>query len=449
MSAAGQRTRYAIVGLGHRAETYVDAITLRHSDVAELVALVDTNTTRAQYYADKLAERGAGADIFHPDLLPSLITQLGVQRVIITTPDFLHAHYIETAQRAGADVIVEKPLTIDAASAQRIADVVAETGRNVVVTFNYRYSPRNTALKELIASGAIGTVTAVHFEWLLDTSHGADYFRRWHREKAHSGGLLVHKSSHFDLVNWWLDDSPRSIFAQGGLRFYGPENAEKRGLVNRPSRGTHEGATDGFQLDLRDDPRLKALYLDAEADDGYVRDRDVFTDGITIEDTLAVLVGYDSGAVMTYSLTAYSPWEGYRVSVTGTEGRAELEVVERAAVLYCGTGIVDPSLNLDDSGANESRGPGHRLVLQRLWSEAEEIPITSGEGEHGGGDDLLLSDIFVGSTDDPLGRPASWVDGVRSIAVGIAGNESLGTGLPVLVSDLGLGVDVSRKRDDQ
>ena len=49
----------------------------------------------------------------------------------------------------------------------------------------------------------------MHFEWALDTVHGADYFRRWHREKKNSGGLLVHKSSHhFDLVNWWLGDVP-------------------------------------------------------------------------------------------------------------------------------------------------------------------------------------------------------------------------------------------------
>ena len=67
---------------------------------------------------------------------------------------------------------------------------------------------------------------------MLDTSHGADYFRRWHREKDKSGGLLVHKSTHhFDLVNWWLASSPKTVFAMGGLRFYGRENAEGRGVT--------------------------------------------------------------------------------------------------------------------------------------------------------------------------------------------------------------------------
>ena len=50
--------------------------------------------------------------------------------------------------------------------------------------------------------GLVGRPLLVDFSWVLDTSHGADYFRRWHREKQNSGGLLVHKSTHhFDLVN--------------------------------------------------------------------------------------------------------------------------------------------------------------------------------------------------------------------------------------------------------
>ena len=102
-------------------------------------------------------------------------------------------------------MVVEKPLTIDPESTRQIAEAVERTGRQVVVTHNYRYSPRNSALKELIKNGSIGTPLSVTFEWVLDTAHGADYFRRWHRDKTNSGGLLIHKASHhFDLVNWLL-----------------------------------------------------------------------------------------------------------------------------------------------------------------------------------------------------------------------------------------------------
>ena len=63
------------------------------------------------------------------------------------------------------------------------------------MTFNYRYTPARTQLKDILMSGAIGEITAVDFRWYLDRVHGADYFRRWHRYKEKSGGLLVHKST--------------------------------------------------------------------------------------------------------------------------------------------------------------------------------------------------------------------------------------------------------------
>jgi predicted dehydrogenase len=316
------------------------------------------------------------------------------------------------------------------------------------VTFNYRYAPRNSALRQVIADGTIGDVTSVHFEWALDTVHGADYFRRWHRDKAASGGLLVHKSSHhFDLVNWWLQDTPSAVHAFGGLRFYGATNAAARGLGHRPPRSTGAPGTaaDPFALDLAGDDRLRRLYLDAEHEDGYIRDQDVFGEGITIEDNIALVVAYRSGAVLSYSLNAHAPWEGYRVAVNGTKGRAELEVVERGYVLPAGAAgvvsrpVVDPSATPGSPEAANPRPAGARLLVQRHWEMAREVEIVEDAGAHGGGDAQLLEDLFrPGASADPLGRRAGFRDGLRSLAAGLAANESLRTGRMVAVDELGL-----------
>lgn len=439
------RERYALIGTGHRSQMYLDAIAGPHSAVAELVAWSDSNSGRLDHYEGVLTERGLPLPArYGPDDVERLIEEQRVDRVIVTTPDFTHAEIVSRALLAGADVVVEKPLTIDREGVERIADAVGRSGRTVITTFNYRYSPRNSELRRIVQDGRIGRVTSVHFEWVLDTVHGADYFRRWHREKEHSGGLLIHKASHhFDLVNWWIDARPASVYASGGLRFYGDENAAERGLGARPARGSdpddataaeHGRSTDPFALDLRDDPRLESLYLRAEQHDGYLRDRDVFSPGISIEDNLSVLVDYDGGATLSYSLNAHAPWEGYRVSINGTEGRVELEVVERAAVLVGSDGrvVLDPSLTEDGTGAPSMVRPrGERLVLQRHWEEAAEIAIPAGVGGHGGGDAFLLQHLFDRVTEDELGRPAGYDDGVRAISVGIAGNESLLTGGPV------------------
>ncbi|MGN7200656.1 Gfo/Idh/MocA family protein [Arthrobacter sp. SAFR-044] len=449
----GGKARIALIGTGGRSEMYIRAIYGKHADTAELVAFSDVNPGRVGFYQKLIQELGAPGPVasFDPAQLTGFVQANNIDRIIVTTPDYTHADYIVEGLRAGADVVVEKPLTIDAGSCRRIVQAVHETGRNVVVTFNYRYSPRNSALKEIIQSGVIGKVTSIDFSWVLDTVHGADYFRRWHREKKNSGGLLIHKASHhFDLVNWWIDDVPERVFASGGLKFYGDTNAAERGLGPRPDRGTPDAGApaverDPFALDLREDERLKALFLDNEHYDGYRRDQDVFSGGITIEDNLALVVEYQGGPRLSYSLNAHSPWEGYRVAVNGTEGRAELEVVERAAVLHSTDQktVVDPSATpVEEDDA--VRRNGERLVVQRHWEAAYEVPIINGEGGHGGGDELLLSDLFNGPGEDPLGRPSGYLDGLRSVSVGIAGNRSLETSLPVRVEDLDLGADLRR-----
>ena len=184
-------------------------------------------------------------------------------------------------------------MTTDCPKCQAILDAVERTGKDLRVTFNYRYAPRNSKIKELLMEGVIGEVKSVHFEWLLDTKHGADYFRRWHRDKHNSGGLMVHKSTHhFDLVNWWLDAQPETVYADGGLVFYGRENAEKRGITDFYHRSTNNeiAAKDPFALDLSKDDNLRKVYLENEHHDGYLRDMSVFENYISIEDDMSVIV---------------------------------------------------------------------------------------------------------------------------------------------------------------
>ncbi|MEV0159710.1 Gfo/Idh/MocA family protein [Nonomuraea fuscirosea] len=421
--------RYAFVGLGHRAQMYVDALLGEWRDAGTIVALCDVNRTRMDYYAERI---GHEVPRFAPAEFGKALEL--ADAIIVTTVDATHATYVCAALDAGRDVIVEKPLTIDADGCAAIAAAAERSSGKLIVTFNYRYSPRNSAVRRLLMEGAIGEVTSVHFEWMLDTIHGADYFRRWHRGRANSGGLLVHKSTHhFDLMNWWLGSAPEMVFAQTGLRFYGADNARKRGLGERPERaqGAPGLGTDPYLLDISKDERLRRLYLEAEHEDGYVRDQDVFGEGIDIDDNMSVMVRYANRAVMTYSLHAHSPWEGYRVAFNGTAGRLELDVVEREWTPQ--HAAIDPSA----AAKEHATGSSERLTLRRHWSEPEEVPIETGAGGHGGGDRLLLNDVFRGPDGDPLARQAGYRDGIRSVLTGHAANVSARTGAPVHLTDGG------------
>lgn len=100
------------------------------------------------------------------------------------------------------------------------------------------------------------------FQWLLNTVHGADYFRRWHSRKEFSGGLMLHKATHhFDLVNWWLSGTPVTVNAVGKREFYTPAMARRLGLQG-PHERCHtcpEKDACTFRLDLAGTPNLKAL----------------------------------------------------------------------------------------------------------------------------------------------------------------------------------------------
>ncbi|KAI6521293.1 hypothetical protein MCOR10_006022 [Pyricularia oryzae] len=433
MTDSKPKKRYALVGTGGRAGFYYTAIAKTYSSTSEVVAFCDTNQTRMDYANAQLAQLGHGPVPTYKapgdggSAFDTMVAETKPDEIIVTTIDRTHHTYIVRALELGCNVVTEKPMTIDGPRCREIFDAVERTGNRVRVTFNYRYAPHNTKVAELIRSGAIGTVTSVHFEWMLNTSHGADYFRRWHRDRRNSGGLLVHKSTHhFDLVNFWLRTRPATVYAQGDLRFYGRDNAEARGETRFYARahGSDAARADPFALHLEDHPSLRAMYLDAEHEDAYHRDQSVFSDGISIEDTMSLLVRYRSGAVMTYSLTAYAPWEGFRVSFNGTGGRLEMEVVENSYV------------NAGGDQAEEGSLERRSIVLRRLLQKPEEIELQDSVGAHGGGDSVLLQDLFGEPVSDEYMRAASHLDGALSILTGIAANRSIATGQVVNVDDV-------------
>ncbi len=431
--------RYAVVGLGDRSRLYTHALLTIFREQGLLVGYCDSNQTRMSVTNRHYAET-VGTDpvaMYTANAFDRMIKEQKIDTVIVTSIDGTHHHYIIKAMELGCDVITEKPMTIDEPKCQAILDTQKQTGRSLTVTFNYRYSPHNTQIKSILRSGAIGKVLSVHFEWLLDTWHGADYFRRWHREKENSGGLMVHKAAHhFDLVNWWLETEPESVFGFGATAFYGEENARKRGMTQfyERSHGNPPAQNDPFAIQLEASQDYRELYLEAEHEDGYFRDRSVFSKHIGIEDDMALVLRYRGGAIMTYHLHAYAPWEGYRIAFNGDKGRLEVEIVESVYRIDSrGEGPLPDGLETQPL----ENYPASRILLRPLWSLPRSISVEEGSGGHSGGDERMLADIFLPRTmPDPWQRAANHIHGALAILPGIAANQSFATGQPVIISDL-------------
>ena len=138
-----------------------------------------------------------------------------------------------------------------------------------------------------------------------------------------------------------------------------------------------------------------------------------------------VLVRYKSGAQMSYSLHAYAPWEGYRVAFNGTKGRIEVNHQESSYI------------NARDGSLSEGVSSSEQILLLPHFEKPRVVEIPPGRGGHGGGDPIMLEDLFGRRKNaDPLKRAANHLDGARSLLTGIAANRAFETGLPVHVDDL-------------
>lgn len=415
---------------------FLDPVALRFAADAEIVGLCDSSLVRASYHRDRLRSKLGYHEvpIYTASDFGRMLRETHPDTVVVCTIDSEHDRYIIEALQAGCDVVTEKPMTTTAEKCGSIFRAVQETGHTIRVAFNYRWTPGATKIREVLAAGTIGRIRQVTMEYLLNTSHGADYFRRWHSQKRNSGGLLVHKSTHhFDLVNWWIDGIPAQIVAHGALSFYGRQNAVARGdqaLTRYPRYYGHKFAQDPFAYDythsmLQDPAMEKGLYLAAEQETGYVRDQNVFRDDIDIEDTANVLVRYRDGTLLNYSLNAYSPYEGYRVTFTGDRGRMEYQELHGAHIV--GNGML---------GAEHLRAEP-KLHIFPHFKPSYPVSIPRVEGSHGGSDPLLQEQIFSRNpAADPFRRAAGHEQGAASILVGVAANQSIATGLSVALLNL-------------
>ncbi|GAA3413830.1 Gfo/Idh/MocA family protein [Paenibacillus hodogayensis] len=398
--------KIAVAGAGARAHILVKPLATQFREEVELVGVFDQNPSRARL----LAEECGHVPVY--DSFDSMLQKSGTDLVLITTMDSTHDSFIIRTLEAGLDVITEKPMTTDAVKCQSILDAEKRTGRNIKVAFNCRYMPYMMRVKELLDAGTIGDILSVDYNWYLDSNHGAQYFRRWHRHMSNSGGLLVHKSTHhFDLANWWLRDEPVEVSAFGERRFFGPTR-EERGFrcLNCSFASTCE-----FYFDITQHPFNNDYFHKCETDDGYIRDRCVFGEDIDIYDTMSVHVRYRKGTVLNYSLVAHSPYKNWTATFNGTKGRIE------AGEYYTGDRADEPT---------------QQIHLFNQKGEKVVYEARKATGSHGGSDDRIRK-MFVQNepTDSLEQRAGSW-EGALSMLIGAAANISIQEQRKVTIQEL-------------
>ena len=400
----------------------------QYSDIIEFVGLCDINPGRLEFGKEYI---GAKCPVFTE--FDEMMDKTKPDLLIVTTVDATHDYFIICGMEKGSDVLTEKPMTTDEFKCQRILDTERKTGKKLIVGFNYRYSPHFTQIKELLAEERVGKVTSVDFHWYLNTYHGADYFRRWHGERQSSGTLLVHKSTHhFDLLNWFVDSEPVEVFANGKLEHYGINNSFRG---NKCRTCPHQDKCKFYWDITRDDMAMK-LYVNNEQHDGYIRDNCLWRYEIDIFDKMAVQIKYANDVQVSYSLTTYSPYEGWAIAFNGFDGRIDSweglpwraqEKVDQAEL---------HAREMSQKEKEEASQYNEVMVMDN-FGDYELIKIPYGRGGHGGGDTRLQNQIFKDpDMPDPLKHAAGSRDGAMSVLIGIAARRSIDEQRPVRISEI-------------
>ena len=192
------------------------------------VRLLRTTCGRAGAFADP-----PGAQVYRK-LDAALADRPGA--VIVCNPTSLHVPTARAALRAGAHVLLEKPVSGDLASARRLADEAGRAAGAVSVAYCFRYHPLYRGMHEAVAAGRLGRVFHAH-AWqasYLPDWHPWEDYRTSYAARAELGGGVVRTLDHeLDQIRWTLGQPNEVLASAGAIAGLGVEVEDTADMIFR------------------------------------------------------------------------------------------------------------------------------------------------------------------------------------------------------------------------
>ncbi|MCM8828795.1 MAG: Gfo/Idh/MocA family oxidoreductase [Candidatus Omnitrophica bacterium] len=388
--------KIGIVGTGDRGTSFVKAA--EHIPQIKIEAVVDTNPVRMEAVIKHHNYPPVKKFYNLDDLLDAKIVDV----VFITTPDWTHADLITKTLEKGYHVFCDKPLAINSEQISKILQAAASNNKNMhFMEFNMRYNPTFIKMKELTEKKEIGNILT---GWSYSGYTGDGYFRRWHKFRKNSGGLIIHKGCHIlDILNWMVDSYPVEVYAKGGQKVFGGE---------KKWTGCHqckETETCLYARKLSEDQMklLEDIYIKAAAVDGYTRNYCVFGPS-DVPDHYLVTIDYASGAKVIFEEIFFGAGLFY-MGFAGEKG----EIVTGSFI------------------------PDSIIVRKKFSQDKEQRYQVNKETKefHGGADIGMLKDL-VRSLETGKQILPGFKEGARSAIIGVAAMISIDRQKPVKIEDL-------------
>lgn len=213
--------KFAVIGCGHIGKRHAEMI--KRNPEAELVALCDVLP------ADKLNVAQLGVPIY-ATMAEMIAAHPEIEVINIATPNGFHCEHALEALEGRKHVVVEKPLALSKADAEKVIFKALQVHRQVFAVMQNRYSPPSVWIKEMVNSGQLGKIYMVQLNcyWNRDNR----YYKpgSWHGNKELDGGTLFTQFSHFIDILYWLFGDIHNIKS----RFY---NFNHAGLTDFEDSG--------------------------------------------------------------------------------------------------------------------------------------------------------------------------------------------------------------------
>ncbi|MCK9342638.1 MAG: Gfo/Idh/MocA family oxidoreductase, partial [Massilibacteroides sp.] len=216
--------RFAVVGCGHIGKRHAEMIT--REPHAELVALCDIRSKEE-------VDIKAYPVPFFSSIEALLSSDLAIDVVNICVPNGLHASMAIKAIKTNHHVVIEKPITLTVADAEKVVYTSLKYRKQVFCVMQNRYSPPSVWIKEMVESGQLGEIYIVQLNcyWNRDER----YYKKgsWHGNQQLDGGTLFTQFSHFIDIMYWLFGDITDIQARfADFNHQQLTDFEDSGLVN-------------------------------------------------------------------------------------------------------------------------------------------------------------------------------------------------------------------------
>jgi len=176
--------RMAVIGCGNMGRHHLRNI-LQQTDTTEIVVLCDPASAAIEESTKLFAEAEQAMPAVEPDL-QKLLADYDVDAVFIVTPHALHHDQAKACLEAGVDVLLEKPMAMNAVEARSLIKVRDETGKLLVVAFNGSLSPEIRESVRLLRSGDLGKLLSISST--IWQSWGPGTTGKWRQVPEISGG---------------------------------------------------------------------------------------------------------------------------------------------------------------------------------------------------------------------------------------------------------------------